>query len=291
MGEYLLFIVFLLFADFAIADCGTGSRLKIIAGSGGSMVTLSDWNCNVDAWGGVKYQGNGKEFSMYSTKNPESSRAGRIFISPVPEGLSQDKNYLKIQRVVRGELYLEDGSKKETENSYCDTISMSAGCVIKSSPASSCSGHWVAGRWKLFSTGGGDEEGLSLVTPPPKGILESISKVSGKEGKASAILDNMYMGVDSYMACYPPGQKNLADFNDIAFYLAEGGDNYNSLKIYGVLEKIAPSRIVLKLNMADALWASGEKQKARSYYRGYASAMVRAGLRGKIPSRVELRSN
>ncbi|WP_207885641.1 type IV pilus biogenesis/stability protein PilW [Pseudomonas sp. 30_B] len=287
MGIYISSLFILLFSGFSIADCDRGHAE--VEGVGSSKIILSSWNCDVRAWGDISYQRPGSSMSLYSTSNPKVSQGLRVFVSPVQDGISQDKKTLRVQRLVVGDLYLEDGSKKETESNYCDVIDMTTGCVSKSFPASSCSGHWVGGKWKLFSGDDREEAGFGLATESPRRILDEVGRVVGREGKASAIADGLYMGVESYLACYPPDNKNVVDLNDIAFYLAEGGDNYNSLKIYRALEKIAPSRVVLKINIADVLWGVGEKESARAYYREYAAAMIRSGMKDGIPSRVDMR--
>ncbi|MBD9677938.1 hypothetical protein IB274_14590 [Pseudomonas sp. PDM18] len=288
LNRYIYFILIFLFARYVVAACSADSHSLEVRGVGESKITLSAWDCEANAWNVAKYQDEGEGFLLYVTK-PEPLQAGRVFVSPIQQDLSQDKKILRAQRLVLGQLYLEDGSKKVVENNYCDVIDMSTGCVAKTLPGGSCSGRWVQGQWRLFGANGQDEDGLAVVTQSPKEIIDSVSKISDAREKASAISDNLYMGVESYLACYKPERKNVVDLNNIAFYLAEGGDFYNSLKIYMVLEKIDPSRIVLKINIADALWQSGERSRARSYYKEYASEMVRSGRESRIPARVGAR--
>lgn len=286
LNRCLSFILVISFSRCVVAACGAEPHSLEVQGVGDSRIALSAWGCNANGWGVASYRNGGGNFLLYVTKPPQ---VARDFISPIQEGLSQDKRTLRVQRVVLGELYFGDGSKKEVENNYCDVIDMSTGCVAKTLPGSSCAGRWVQGEWKLFGADDQSEDGLAVVTQSPREIIDSVSKISDARGKASAISDNLYMGVESYLACYKPERKNVVDLNNIAFYLAEGGDFYNSLKIYKVLEGVDSSRIVLKINIADALWQSGERSKARSYYKEYASEMVRSGKGGRIPVRVGAR--
>jgi hypothetical protein len=90
------------------------------------------------------------------------------------------------------------------------------------------------------------------------------------------------------MACHPPAQ-NVQAFNDLGFYLAEGGNDEFALKFYRGVEAVG-KRTVLMLNMADSLWRLNRKGEAQRYYREYGEAMTAAGKAQKIPQRVAERS-
>lgn len=98
----------------------------------------------------------------------------------------------------------------------------------------------------------------------------------------------MFMGIPSYMACYPPGE-NVAEYNDLAYFFSEGGEHLIAMQIYEKLLTLAPDRIPLKLNVADSLWALGRRDESVNYYVSYRDAMLKKGLGNKIPSRVEER--
>ncbi|MCY1442868.1 hypothetical protein D9M71_592560 [compost metagenome] len=51
-----------------------------------------------------------------------------------------------------------------------------------------------------------------------------------------------------------------------------------------------PQRVVLKLNIADSLWALYKRKQAAEYYRSYVQAMNSAGKPGIIPERARARS-
>jgi len=147
----------------------------------------------------------------------------------------------------------------------------------------------VGNEWRLFSSAGQRLEGENLETIPPKSILQRVSAVKGGKDKALAISDYLYMGLPSYFACYPPGVKDSAALNDLGFYLYGGGDYYNALGVFRRVELIDPSRVVLKLNIADVLWDRSQRLDARRYYKEYERAMLDAGRKDKIPSRVYFR--
>ncbi|WKV83982.1 hypothetical protein LJJ44_23445 [Pseudomonas sp. B24_DOA] len=90
------------------------------------------------------------------------------------------------------------------------------------------------------------------------------------------------------MACHPPAQSVQA-YNDLGFYLAEGGNDELALKFYRGVEAVG-KRTVLMLNMADSLWRLDRQEEAQRYYREYGEAMTAAGKAQKIPQRVVERS-
>lgn len=272
--------------------CEQGSGSLSIGGENGAgKVVLSSWDCSVKAWKDAVYVGENSTISLYRTTDPSDFMGEKVFVSPISNGVSEDGKTLRIQRVVNGLLYFDDGSRKTTENSYCDVINLTSGCVTKSLPAENCAGRWVGNKWRLFSSAGQRLEGEDLETISPKSILQRVSAVKGDKDKALAISDYLYMGLPSYFSCYPPEIKDSAALNDLGFYLYGGGDLYNALGVFRRVELIDPSRLVLKLNIADALWDKGQRQDARGYYKEYQRAMLDAGRKEKIPSRVYLRQS
>jgi hypothetical protein len=90
------------------------------------------------------------------------------------------------------------------------------------------------------------------------------------------------------MACHPPA-RNVQAFNDLAFHLAEGGNDELALKFYRGVEAVG-KRTVLMLNIADSLWRLDRKDEAQRYYGQYRDAMSADGKAHKIPQRVVERS-
>lgn len=90
------------------------------------------------------------------------------------------------------------------------------------------------------------------------------------------------------MACHPPAQ-NIRVYNDLGFYLAEGGRDKLALKFYRSVEAVG-KRTVLMLNIADSLWRLARKDEAQRYYSQYRDAMSADGKAQKIPQRVVERS-
>ena len=79
------------------------------------------------------------------------------------------------------------------------------------------------------------------------------------------------------------GKKTLTSYNNIAYYLQKAGANEEAVYL---LEKIVakfPNRTVAYINLGDAYWALGEKEKARKVYTTYIEQLCHKGLQMKIP--------
>jgi hypothetical protein len=98
----------------------------------------------------------------------------------------------------------------------------------------------------------------------------------------------VFLSPESYMACHPPAQ-NVQAYNDLGFYLAEGGKDELALKFYRGVEAVG-KRTVLMLNIADSLWRLDRKDEAQRYYSQYRDAMSADGKAQKIPQRAVERS-
>ncbi|WP_338800345.1 tetratricopeptide repeat protein [Pseudomonas sp. RSB 5.4] len=149
-----------------------------------------------------------------------------------------------------------------------------------------CLGKWVGNQW--FSE---DGEVLTptLETESPRDWLKYISTINAAQSRADSIESGLtFLSPESYMACYPPVQ-NVQAYNDLGFYLAEGGRDELALKFYRGVEAVG-KRTVLMLNIADSLWRLDRKDEAQRYYSQYRDAMSADGKAQKIPRRVVERS-
>lgn len=83
----------------------------------------------------------------------------------------------------------------------------------------------------------------------------------------------------------PINSKNASLYNDIAYSLSQAGEKKRAIKLMLDIEKIAPERAPLLLNIADSLWEIDPK-RAKTYYERYISKMKSMGTERKIPPRV-----
>lgn len=272
------------------SEAANSRNIKTIQGGDNSSITFRDWSDWSKAWKSAEYKNPYKKIAIYKTKQSDNVTSQQkredIAISTTQQKLSPSGRYILINRSQFGALYLEDGSTKTTEVTHCDVIDMKNGCLILTRPAEYCSGTWSDEKWIPTSSDYQAIDAPTLETPSPAKIIKQIKNIGTPTDKAESAIDYMYMGTDSYLSCYPPTTNNVRELNDIAFFLAEGGDNYNALNIYRALEKVSPSRIVLKLNIADALWETNKHPEAKKYYSEYKEKMEHSGCSRKIPTRV-----
>lgn len=87
----------------------------------------------------------------------------------------------------------------------------------------------------------------------------------------------------------PISSENAGLYNDIGFALSEIGNQSEALKLLYAVEQVTPKRAVLMLNIADALWISGNRSKSKEYYEKYQHIMTAQNKISIIPMRVNER--
>ncbi|MFW9079795.1 tetratricopeptide repeat protein [Pseudomonas sp. P2757] len=246
-----------------------------IVGIDGHTVTFraTKWTMpgveSATAW----FTANGKTFPLFG---PDVGADGHSNM------LSPDKKTLLLDPVIFGMLSEEDGKETLQSQQHCDVISMETGCVLAERSAYFCVGKWVSNQWVSAD---GDVLSPTLETVSPKDLLKQVSNIEPAQSRAQSIEGSLdFLSPESYMACHPPAQ-NVQAYNDLGFYLAEGGRDELALKFYRGVEAVG-KRTVLMLNIADSLWRLNRKDEAQRYYRKYGEAMVAAGKTQKIPQRV-----
>ncbi|WIF68484.1 hypothetical protein QN096_04925 [Metapseudomonas otitidis] len=88
---------------------------------------------------------------------------------------------------------------------------------------------------------------------------------------------------------YPLTKKNAPLYNDIGHVLVEAKKMKQALSILLPIKEVAPDRISLYLNIADAYWPT-QKEIAQKYYEEYQTLMIKKGKREQIPERVKTRT-
>lgn len=82
---------------------------------------------------------------------------------------------------------------------------------------------------------------------------------------------------------------NVEAINDIAYFLIAEGRPEDATPVLTAIVSKFPSRVVAKLNLADAFWDSGFRPQAREQYRAYLSQMKSFGKYALVPMRVTAR--
>ncbi|MFK3774150.1 type IV pilus biogenesis/stability protein PilW [Pseudomonas sp. NPDC089406] len=273
-----------LFAVFGVGAIQAAEPDLSIGGVVGSL-RFSKWQDNRGGWSVAEYVGRNKSFYIYPWYvGATSNDVGWTFYT-IPERLSPGGRYIMLQRVDYSTVVNEEGKEEHTEQAFCEAVDLESGCVTYSGSVQACDGEWVGEKWSTswenvnFSTWG----------TPPGVLADQVGGLKTPESRSMAVYDDLFMGGDSYMACYPLDDNNVADYNNLAFYLAGGGWHVTAVQLYMKLLAFAPERTPLKLNIADSLWVLGKKGEALGYYRDYRQAMVRKGKSARIPVRVNQR--
>lgn len=251
-----------------------------------SSIKFSAWDQKTKAWGEIEFQGNNKKFNIYTPLELTKENTATTTNSS-KELLSKNGELLLVERIVSTELYDESGKSQPSEDVYCDIINMSTGCVLSSHTGGFCAGKWNNNKWENAS---GQDIGNNLETVSPRKVLDALLNSETSDERIEEISYPLYMGIESYLACHPPTEKNIQQLNDIGFYIYAMGSNADAMKIYSAIEKISPNRTVLLLNIADSLWESNNHGKSIEYYKRYIKIMDSAGKSQKIPPRVLTRA-
>lgn len=255
-----------------------------IDGAKESVLRFRNWNDRYGGWNNIEYKGANGAFKLYALPHKVEPADYAVVASSDTDMISSDKKYLIIQRTEAGDITDEQGNNIISAQAYCDAISLENGCIKKVGGRNECEGTWTGQKFKTTAGGIFDfsKEGV-----PPKRL---ITEVSGLSSRAPTLKENLFMGVSSYMACYPP-EENISEYNNIGFYLAQDGEHLLAMQIYSILLKLDPDRIPLKINVADSLWALNRQNDAKPFYISYRDAMLKQGRGSKIPARVNDRSH
>lgn len=262
-----------------LASASTLAEDTQIIGVGGHILTLKDktWSRPVPESAIASFTANGKTFPLYVSD---------VGTETHDSWLSPDKKTLLLLQTLYGVVIGQEGEEIPTEETGCDVISMETGCVLRQHAAPFCYGEWEGNRW---TAGEGEVLDRVMKTPSPRDLLKQVSSIEPTQSRVEALEWSLRtISPDAYMACHPPA-RNVQDFNDLGFYLAEGGNDELALAFYRGVEAVS-KRTVLMLNMADSLWRLGRKDEAQRYYRQYRDAMSAEGKAQKIPQRVTARS-
>jgi hypothetical protein len=268
-----------------VRPCFAGEELLDINGAQQSLLKFRSFDKKYGGWSDIEYKGSGGAFRIYALPNKAGPSEEGIVGNSDVDMVSPDKKYVIVQRTNAGETVDEQGKNVISEQAYCDVVSLENGCIENIGSVNQCDGAWQGQNWKVAA---GEIFDFSKGGVPPRQLISKVSNLSSDEFRASSLRDWIFMGVPSYMACYPP-EKNISEYNDIGFYFAQGGEHLLAMQIYNKLLSFAPDRVPLKLNVADSLWALGKQEEAKSFYADYRESMLKKGTANKVPARVEER--
>ena len=85
-------------------------------------------------------------------------------------------------------------------------IFLESGCVKDVGSVSQCDGAWADGKWKVTT---GEIFDFFKDGESPKQLIANVANLSSNKFRAGALKNHIFMGVSSYMACYPPEKTSL----------------------------------------------------------------------------------
>jgi hypothetical protein len=258
-----------------------------VKGVKGTSLSARSFDKKYGGWRDIEYSAMSVSFKVYAVPIGMEPSEDGIVANPDTDSLSPYKKYLIIQRTDAGEVVDDKGNSFISSQAYCDVISMETGCIKNIGSVQQCEGTWQNGKWK---TSRGELFDFSQEGKPPKLLITDALRDAENQSRARFLRDYIFMGIPSYMACYPP-EKNISEYNDMGFYFAQAGEHLLAMQIYDRLLVVAPDRVPLKLNVADSLWALGKKNEAKQYYAEYISALRKKNMESKTPGRVKERLN
>jgi hypothetical protein len=125
---------------------------------------------------------------------------------------------------------------------------------------------------------GASEDSLELAVD----IILSRLKDHDREAVVEYLNDER---IENLITSQPINHGNVPSYNNLGFALVEAGGVKSGYLLLKKVEKITPDRLVLKLNIADALWLL-DRSKSIPYYQAYALRMRQADKGDRIPPRV-----
>ena len=84
-----------------------------------------------------------------------------------------------------------------------------------------------------------------------------------------------------------PRAEYIEIAGDYGFFLEQAGGNRKDVEVLQQVVRMSPERESARLNLGDALWKRGDKEKAIREYKEYKNLMASKKQLDKVPSRVE----
>ena len=129
--------------------------------------------------------------------------------------------------------------------------------------------------------------GNTAAATEPAVSLDSLWKAASalyKAGKKSEAADFIAAKFEAWP--YPFANNRVGIFNDLAYYLEEGGKYAKAAELLKNILSHVQGRTVAYLNLGDAYVGLGRKDSAEAMYSAYARKMDSAGLGKKVPARI-----
>jgi len=130
---------------------------------------------------------------------------------------------------------------------------------------------------RSLAWGNGHQEGADLDQSKPLVWLDSFSEAN---------IDIEGLPNDKTFS-FPPSQY-IAAVNNYAFYMQRQGKHAEVIPVFEKIIELDPNRTVAYLNLADSLWATGDKKEASKRYCQYVSQCEKMRF-DRVPDRAKER--
>lgn len=133
---------------------------------------------------------------------------------------------------------------------------------------------------------GGNQKNCEVSYPLERTLSEFESYVVSIYQDKIALREIDSGRINAYLSRIPLTKETVNAYNNIAFYLIEGGQLEPAIALLEKITKAFNHRAVAYINLADGYWAMGQKEKALKNYSRYVLIMRQNGKENKIPARV-----
>lgn len=137
---------------------------------------------------------------------------------------------------------------------------------------------------RIGSDGSYSYESTEDVKKDIDGELAALKDAEKDKARLDRYLTQMPFYLPLEIAGYV-GKIDVQLANDLGFFLAQRGRASDAIPLLQKIVLMYPGRVVAKLNLADALWESGQQAPARTQYSEYVSQMQNDDKRDRIPHR------
>ncbi len=124
----------------------------------------------------------------------------------------------------------------------------------------------------------------------PRKILRVYKRIKKRYSKKLALrlVERGECPIDEFMRRYLflDSQTHVGITEDIAHYLQKAGAYREAIYLLERIAEAFPDHENAYIDLGDAYWALGEREKARQAYRTYLSVMHKKGVSKKIPKKI-----
>jgi tetratricopeptide (TPR) repeat protein len=105
--------------------------------------------------------------------------------------------------------------------------------------------------------------------------------------KADSVKAALEMVKNAPWSIVPIAAENVEYYNDLGFFLQQGGKNKEAVPVLEEVTRAVPDRTPAFLNLGDAYAGLSDAEHAKAAYQRYRKLMEQAGNGAKVPKRIQ----